>query len=322
MWSNLLRFVEGGIAVGELVELTGLPRSRALSALGGVERWRYVTIEAGRAGHGSARGLKDDFVVLLTPAGRRAAAIWPSLGQEIAARWRERFGVAPLAELEVALHAVVDPLAIELPAYVPILVGSNGMVLDLPPRERPGRSDEAQPLVVLLARAVMRYGLDFESESLLSLALSSNVLRVLDETGVAVPDLPRRAGISKEAVAMALTALRRTAYIEVDGSSATKAVVRLTGGGRELRATHDDLHETIETRWVAEVGGDVVAKLRRALERVLDDPGLSEGLRPPPGGWRAREQYRLQTEALIADPRGALPHAPMVLHRGGWPDGS
>jgi hypothetical protein len=29
-----------------------------------------------------------------------------------------------------------------------------------------------------------------------------------------------------------------------------------------------------------------------------------------------------QTERVLADPAGALPHRPMVLHRGGFPDGS
>jgi hypothetical protein len=37
---------------------------------------------------------------------------------------------------------------------------------------------------------------------------------------------------------------------------------------------------------------------------------------------RADKRYAAQTEAFIHDPRGALPHDPMVLHRGGWPDGS
>ena len=43
MWSNLLRFVGDGITVDELVAAVGLPRRRVLSAIGGVERWRYVS---------------------------------------------------------------------------------------------------------------------------------------------------------------------------------------------------------------------------------------------------------------------------------------
>jgi len=58
------------------------------------------------------------------------------------------------------------------------------------------------------------------------------------------------------------------------------------------------------------------------LERILDHPQLSGGLTPYPDGWRASKPYAHRTQALIADPRRALPHHPMVLHRGGWPDGS
>lgn len=234
---------------------------------------------------------------------------------------RERFGDTRSDELQAALRAVVDTVAVELPEYVPILVGSNGMALDLPPHERGDRMAEPQ-LVALLARAVMRYGLDFENESPLSLALAENVLRVLDEADMRVTALPVRAGISKEAVAMALTALRKTEYVAVDGPTPAKAVVRLTPAGRELREGHTDLHGSIEARWSADLGGDVIEQLRGSLESVLDDAALSEGLRPPPSGWRVGAVYRAQTDALLADPRGTLPHAPMVLHRGGWPDGS
>jgi hypothetical protein len=41
-----------------------------------------------------------------------------------------------------------------------------------------------------------------------------------------------------------------------------------------------------------------------------------------PGGWRARNPYLRQTTAVLDDLGAALPHYPMVLHRGGWPDGS
>ena len=43
---------------------------------------------------------------------------------------------------------------------------------------------------------------------------------------------------------------------------------------------------------------------------------------PHPDGWRANPPYARLTQAMIADPAGALPHYPMVSHRGGYPDGS
>src|SRR5688500_12510660 len=85
MWSNFLRFVDDGIAVGQLADAAGLQKGRMLSTLGGMERWRYVVVAAAgarqpptakRDGWGSARRLRSDWVVRRTPAGQTAAAIW------------------------------------------------------------------------------------------------------------------------------------------------------------------------------------------------------------------------------------------------------
>ncbi len=102
MWSNLLRFVGDGITVGELRAAVGAPKSRVLSTLGGMERWRYITLDTGRRsgastgakrdGYGSARGLESSWIVRPTPAGRTAEAIWAALFDDIDARWSERFG--------------------------------------------------------------------------------------------------------------------------------------------------------------------------------------------------------------------------------------
>jgi hypothetical protein len=63
--------------------------------------------------------------------------------------------------------------------------------------------------------------------------------------------------------------------------------------------------------------------LRTAFDDVLrQTSALSAGLTPPPGCWRAATPYLAQTRRLLADPIGALPRHPMVLHRAGWPDGS
>jgi hypothetical protein len=63
------------------------------------------------------------------------------------------------------------------------------------------------------------------------------------------------------------------------------------------------------------------SNLDRALA-AFDPARLAEGLRPPPNGWRAQPPYRRWTDQVLADPAGTLPHYPMVLHRGGFPDGS
>ena len=82
------------------------------------------------------------------------------------------------------------------------------------------------------------------------------------------------------------------------------------------------LHDRIEKQWTARFGAKVLGRLRETLDRILDHPDLATGLTPYPDGWRASKPYLRQTEAVLADPRARLPHYPMVLHRGGWPDGS
>ena len=87
---------------------------------------------------------------------------------------------------------------------------------------------------------------------------------------------------------------------------------------KDLRGRHDQ----VEKAWRTRFGAGDVGRLRSSLESVLTHPDLSRGLHPHPGGWRASKPYLERTEAMVEDPRSALPHYPMVLHRGGWPDGS
>ena len=323
MWSNLLRFVGDGITVRELTTAVGLPKSSVLSRVGGVERWGYASVGPStgkREGYGSGRGTKDDWVVQLTPAGRRAAGIWPALPDEIGARWRERFGAVEIDELVAALRAVDERIDAVLPEYLPVVSSTYGMALELG-HQQPQQGVDL-PLVVLLAHVLMAYTLDFEDSSALSLPLSANVYRVLDGDGVPIRELPSLTGISKEAVAVSLTSLGKTDYVAVEGAPASKRTIRLTPAGERLRTSHARLHSQIGERWATRFGTNVVESLRAALERILDHPELPAGLTPYPDGWRASKPYAHQTDAVVADPRGRLPHHPMVLHRGGWPDGS
>ena len=324
MWSNLLRFVGDGIAVGDLVDAVGLPKARVLSPIGGVERWRYAYLAptAGppaekRDGYGSSRGIKRDWIIRLTPAGERAAPIWQELVSEISARWRQRFGESEVAELESALRALAKSADRALPDFPPIVGSANGMTLDLPQRDPPGASGDL-PLGTHLSHALLVYALAFEAHSPLSLTLSANLIRVLDESGVAVRDLPGLAGTSKEAVASALTYLGKSEYVELEGATAASKTARLTPAGLDLRDGQHELHTRVEQV----LGGERSARGRSALEAVLGHPDLAQGLHVPAGGWRASRPYAAQTERLLADPRAELPHYPLILHRGGWPDGN
>jgi len=259
--------------------------------------------------------------VRYTPAGKRAAAIWPALPDKIERRWRERFGAAEIDELVGALRAVDEAIGVELPDFLPVVSSTNGLALELPSVDYRQASDDV-PLVVLLAHALMVYTLNFEESAALSLPLSGNVVRVLDAEGTPVRELPALTGISKEAVAVSLTSLVKTRHVVVDGAPASKRAIRLTSAGEGLRVDDRRVHDRIPERWMTRFGANVLGRLRGTLDRILGHPALATGLTPYPDGWRAREQYLEHTEAVLADPRGRLPHYPMVLHRGGWPDGS
>ena len=149
----------------------------------------------------------------------------------------------------------------------------------------------------------------------MSLAISANVLRVLDEDGVRVRDLPGLSGVSKEGISMAMGILAKHG-LAVSGSATDGGrgqVATLTPSGRSVQNKCRERLSEIEHRWQERFGGERVTALREALERLTGGPRsrLSEGLDPPQGGWRTGE------------PRKAtLPQYPMVLHRGGFPDGS
>jgi hypothetical protein len=320
MWSNFLRFVSDGITVGELPDAVGLPKARMLSTLGGMERWRYVTagpeVAEKRDGWGSARGLRSEWVVRPTAVGLAAQEIWPPLFAEVERRWEERFGKGKVDELRQSLRALVEQVDVGLPEYLPIVAGTNGMVAEITPRERagppPGR------LCALLAQALLAYTLDFERTSVLSLPLSENVVRVLDETGVDIRDLPQAAAVSSEATSMALTFLKKRGYVVV-----ADKVARLTPEGVAAREAAAETHTEIESQFDAEA----TRRLRAAMQALLEQrdgerPRLALGLEPHAGGWRASGRYLRQTEAMLESPRSGLPRYPMVLHRGGWPDGS
>ena len=326
MWSNFLRFVGDGITVGELPKAAGLPKAQLLSTLGGMERWRYVGVvgpdpETRRDGYGSGRGLRQDWVIRPTEAGRAAAEIWPPLLGEIERRWEERFGATAIDELRESLSAVTAQLDVALPEYLPIVGSANGMIAEVEPREATATPPHA--LQTLLAQVLLAYTLDFERAFELSLPLWANFLRVLDETGMDVRAIPAAAGVSKEATSMALRFLAKSGHIVVD----TRKTVSLTPAGRRAQEAALQVHSDVERAWRTRFGADTPKRLRTGLDGVLEQADgprsrLSLGLVPPQGGWRATRPYAGQTNAVVDDPRAALPHYPMVLHRGGWPDGS
>ena len=293
MWSNFLRLVpDGG------VPLAAVAANGRITNLDGLQRWGYIRIDPA------------DKTVHATPEGARARDVWRSLTHEIEARWRKRLGDAAVDNLREALSKVADP---ELPAYLPVVRYADGMRAGHV-RGVPGAA--ADDLAALLSQPLLAFTLEYEEDSTLSLPMNANVVRLVPAGGVPVRDLPDRSGVSREAITAALGFLRRNGYAVVDPASKT---VALTDEGLAAQRQHVRLAKAVEQRWRKRLGGE----FDRLVEAIPAGPTLAPGLQPYPDGWRAgRNPYRARTEAMLADPASALPQYPMVLHRGGYPDGS
>jgi hypothetical protein len=181
---------------------------------------------------------------------------------------------------------------------------------------KPGAAPHT-PLPALLSRVLIAFALDFERESEISLAIGANLLRILDQDGVRIRDLPLRSGVSKESLSMAMGILKKARIaVVVDAAPEVKTkVARLTAKGIEAQQAYQRLLAAIEKSWQTQFGVDTIAALRAALEPLTGDGGASSplfrGLEPYPDGWRAK----------LRKPE-VLPRFPMILHRGGYPDGS
>jgi DNA-binding MarR family transcriptional regulator len=292
--------------------------ARTETNLAGMQRWGYV--EVGPDPDDTRRNPpRSDLLVRSTSRGKKAQRVWLPLVGSIERRWVRRFGSDAVDRLRASLEAPVARLDAELADCLPIL--GYGLLTRGPQRDRStpaGSRASGLPLPALLARALISFAVEVESESGLSLAINANVLRVLDERGVRLRDLPRMSGVSKEAIAMAMGILekRRLAVAETDPAVPRGKVIRLTPQGRTTRKLNQDLVAAVEDRWLTRFGQGTIIDLRAALEPLVGEATAEQsrlflGLEPSPDGWRA------------SVPRpGPLPHFPMVLHRGGYPDGS
>jgi DNA-binding MarR family transcriptional regulator len=323
MWANFMQFVGGdGVPLHEVDDLA------RITNLAGLQRWGYITLGPHPA-DGRPAPPRGDWIVRPTRAGRRAQEMWEPLAGIIEDRWRARFGGPAIAAMRDALQAPATQLGAGLPRYLPVV--KNQMFADiahLRPRPPAGRGSSAD-LSVLLSQVLLAFTLDFEHESAVSLAIGANALRVLTAEGVRVRELPYLTGVSKEALSMAAGILTRRscAVTGPDPAASRGKLIRLTPRGRSAQDEYIRLLDVVEQRWRARFGPGTIDTLRRSLLSVTGQhdggrPRLAQGLQPYPGGWRARGPYLRQTTAVLNDPGAALPHYPMVLHRGGWPDGS
>jgi Mn-dependent DtxR family transcriptional regulator len=277
MWFNCMRYVgEDGISATQLQTL-----ARTNTNLRGMQRWGYITMD-------------PDGTIRPTQRGRKAQEVWQPLFGVIEERWEQRFGtIADLREL-LSSHLESD-----LPDCLPILhYGLFSRVIPGKPQAPP----DGMPLPAMLSRVLLSIAIEFERASELSLAICANLLRVLDEKGVRVRDLPVLTGVSKESLSMAMGILAKTQIAVLETDKRVK-IARLTAKGRQAQEASRRLLEAIEERFDT--------KLRDALQLLINHPAFPQGLEPYPDNWRAS----------MPKPE-TLPHYPMVLHRGGFPDGS
>lgn len=307
-----MRFVgDDGITPRDVVRL-----ARTKTNFRGLHRWGYITL---KPPEGRADAPHAEWIIRPTRAGKQAQTIWRGLLPEIEVRWRDRFGAAEIDKLQRSLSEIVSQLELELPDCLPI-PGYGLWTAGPKPRWRSSggaRVEEAKnlPLYALLSKALLAFAIEFEKESDVSLAISANVLRVMSDQRVRVRDLPRSSGVSKEAIAMALGVLVESNFA-TEHSDYRARLVRLTTKGHKAEKTYQILVRQIEERWKTRFGGKTIEVLRVVLQSLAadgtaPDSPLFRGLIPYPDGWRA-----------AVKPPETLPHFPMVLHRGGYPDGS
>jgi len=328
MWENCLHYLtEERMTVGELRRA-----SRLSTNLDGMRRWGYIIIETDTSSSTSKKP-RANAVLRLTPSGKRAQEVWRPLFGAMEQRWRRRFGEEEIEQLRQSLWGIASHVTYDLPDCLPILCyglftrgRQPGHERDLAQqgdhvRQAPATPTTADgsdlPLCALLYRVLLVFAVEFERESKVSLAVSANALRVVDGHGVQVRELSRLSGISREGMIMALKFLedRELAVVEPNPFGSRYKVARLTPKGLEARETYYQLVAAIKQRWRVRYGEQAITRLCEALEQLVGAPDaespLLQGLQPYPDNWRAK----------VARPE-ILPHYPMVLYRGGYPDGA
>jgi hypothetical protein len=329
MWLNCMRYVgQDPVLVGDVRRL-----ARGRTNLDGMRRWGYVKVMPDPADR-RRKPPDDDLLMYATGRGLRAKLIWEPLTAVVEQRWRDRYGQDTIGQLTDSLQVLASQLGGGLPDCLPILGyglfsadtrASENRHAARPPEPasepEPPSTATVLPLPWLLARVLLSLAAEFELESRISLAIAANVLRLTGEDGTRIKDLPERSGVSAEGLKMA------TGYLEhcelaVTGPEADGGkwkAIRLTPAGAAVAGESDALLAALEDRWARRYGTAAIAALRQPLETLADGPQgagragspLFAAIEPSPDGWRAS----------VRRP-ATLPHYPMVLHRGGYPDGS
>ncbi len=132
------------------------------------------------------------------------------------------------------------------PGWCPCPMWSNclpilgyGLRTNGPGRESPPEDVSGLGLPALLSRVLLAFATEFERGSDVALAISANLLRVLDQQGARTRDLPPLAGMSKQAISIAtgIAGQLGLAVVEPDPVASRGQVVSLTPRGRRAQDT-------------------------------------------------------------------------------------
>ncbi len=324
MWMHCMRHVpEQGITAGALTRRAGLTAKSMQTVVKRMGKWWGYLVVGPDQDDDRANPPHSTWIVRPTSAGRRAQRVWEPLTGVVEDRWRARFGSDEIERLRSSLQDIVGQFEVELPDFLP--VGEPRLT---PRRSKDKDADSVSALPALLSKLLLAFALDFGGESDLSLgiytssadsrlAISANILRVLNEDGVRVSEIPALTGVAKMVIDNWLGALEEHRYVVVgpDPAGSRFKVARLTPRGREVRDAYVRWTATVERTWGARYGTSVLRRFREAIEPLVHgsdgESPLWRGLEPYPDGWRAQ----------IRRPE-MLPDYPVVSARGGFPDGS
>ncbi len=154
---------------------------------------------------------------------------------------------------------------------------------------------------------------------LVSMVMWLNCMRYVGSEPVRAGEIARLARSGTN-----LKGMRRWGYLTAEAGPEASAsrprhqdlLVRATARGLRANAAWEPLTGVIEQRWRDRFGGPDVDGLAGSLRQIAGRlgawlPDCLPILGYRPAGWRASVR-----------PPANLPHFPMVLHRGGYPDGS
>ena len=320
LWANVLQYLDGHEARTVADLRTSARTDRLL--LAGLRRWGYVAVTP-PANQPLMNPPQEDATVRARKGARRAMEVWRTLPAVVDERWRTRLGPPVVDRLERALRTIFGALTIDPPAYMPVIHPTQGgKVEQAPPIRRHGRCARTAPARRRPLLPPQRGAPRLHARRRVGGADGAGHQRQHPARAHHFGDAHRGPAPPDRRVPRGQRHVRRVAGtpgLRRDGAGSDgipRAVAPAHAEGSKAQQSARRVLDTTEMAWRTRFGSVAMADLTAALEQIVGDGSfsgspLAPGLVPYDGTWRA----------ALRRPE-ALPHHPMVLHRGGYPDGS